>query len=271
MYLQVRLHPDDWKLQSILWREDPNQEIDHYVLTTITFGCGPSAFLANRTLRRLAEDDGDKFPLAPPIIHNEMYMDDVLSGAFDLKTAIKKRDQLNSLLASGGFCLAKWMTNDSTLLSSFEPASLAKEATLKVGLGFSVLGLVWEPQSDVFRFNVCVGTVDWPDNETQSVIEYCRDVRSLRLDLSCLNTTKNIHAVTVAVDQRVGTRLAYSRDRTMASFRGRLARIIVSYYSTLEWRYERRILGVTRLLRCLQVCLRCSALCTIDLSRTSAS
>ncbi|CAB0044881.1 unnamed protein product [Trichogramma brassicae] len=72
MYLQVRLHPDDWKLQSILWREDPNQEIDHYVLTTVTFVCGPSAFLANRTLRRLAEDDGDKFPLAPPIIHNEM-------------------------------------------------------------------------------------------------------------------------------------------------------------------------------------------------------
>uniref|UniRef100_A0ABD2WYW1 Integrase catalytic domain-containing protein n=1 Tax=Trichogramma kaykai TaxID=54128 RepID=A0ABD2WYW1_9HYME len=162
MYLQVRLHPDDWKLQSILWREDPKQEMDHYLLTTVTFGCGPSAFLANRTLRRLAEDDGDKFPLAPPIIHNEMYMDDVLSGAFDLKTAVNKRDQLNSLLASGGFCLAKWMTNDSALLSSFEPASLAKEATLKVGLGFSVLGLVWEPQSDVFRFNVVLEPLTGP-------------------------------------------------------------------------------------------------------------
>ncbi|CAB0030689.1 unnamed protein product [Trichogramma brassicae] len=160
MYLQVRLHPDDWKLQSILWREDPNQEIDHYVLTTVTFGCGPSAFLDNCTLQRLAEDDGDQFLLAPPIIHYEMYMDDVLSRA--LKTALNKRDQLNSLLASGGFCLAKWMTNNSDLLSSFEPSSLAKEATLKVGLGFSVLGLVWEPQADVFRFNVVLEPLTGP-------------------------------------------------------------------------------------------------------------
>ncbi|CAB0031154.1 unnamed protein product [Trichogramma brassicae] len=162
MYLQVRLHPEDWKLQSILWREDPRKDIENYVLNTVTFGCGPSAFLASRTLRKLAEDDGAKFPLATSVIHNEMYMDDVLSGAFDVGTAVQKRNQLNLLLLSGGFSLAKWMTNDSNLLSSFESSDLAKEATLKVSLGFSVLGLVWEPRTDVFRFNVTLEPLSAP-------------------------------------------------------------------------------------------------------------
>ncbi|CAB0041981.1 unnamed protein product [Trichogramma brassicae] len=133
MYLQVRLHPEDWKLQSILWREDPRESIEHYVLTTVIFGCGPSAYLASRTLRKLAEDDGNKFPLDPPIVHHEMYMDDVLSGAFDLNTASEKRRHLCSLFSAGGFSLAKWMTNDPELLSSFDPSDRATEATLKVG------------------------------------------------------------------------------------------------------------------------------------------
>ncbi|CAB0028409.1 unnamed protein product [Trichogramma brassicae] len=112
MYLQVRLHPEDWKLQTILWRDDPRKEIEHYVLTTVTFGSGPSAFLANRTLRQLADDEEDEFPLAAPIVRNEMYMDDVLSGAFDVESATRKRNQLSALLSAGGFTLAKWMTNN---------------------------------------------------------------------------------------------------------------------------------------------------------------
>ncbi|CAB0039804.1 unnamed protein product [Trichogramma brassicae] len=162
MYLQVRIHPDDWKYQSILWRDDPKKEIDNYVLTTVTFGSGPSAFLANRTLRQLASDEGEKYPLAVPIVHKEMYMDDVLSGAYDVELARQKRDQLSGLFAAGGFSLAKWMTNDSNLLNTFSPESLAKEATLKVGLGFSVLGLVWEPRKDVFRFNVALEPLSNP-------------------------------------------------------------------------------------------------------------
>ncbi|KAL7289498.1 hypothetical protein TKK_0016684 [Trichogramma kaykai] len=156
MYLQVRLHPEDWRPQTLLWRDDPLKEMENYVLTTVTFGSGPSAFLANRTLRQLAEDEGEKYPLATPIVRQEMYMDDVLSGAFDIKVAMQKRDQLNALFSARGFTLAKWMTNDDQMLHSFGPDSLAKESTLKVGLGFSVLGLVWEPRTDVFRFNVSI-------------------------------------------------------------------------------------------------------------------
>uniref|UniRef100_A0ABD2X276 Peptidase aspartic putative domain-containing protein n=1 Tax=Trichogramma kaykai TaxID=54128 RepID=A0ABD2X276_9HYME len=162
MYLQARLHPEDWKFQSILWREDPKEEMEDYVLTTVTFGSGPSAYLANRTLRQLAEDEGNKYPLAAPIVRSEMYMDDVLSGAFDVKLALHKQRQLSALLSSGGFTLAKWMTNDEEMLHSFDADSLAKEATLKVGLGFSVLGLVWEPKTDVFRFNVSLTAATSP-------------------------------------------------------------------------------------------------------------
>uniref|UniRef100_A0ABD2WAC2 Integrase catalytic domain-containing protein n=1 Tax=Trichogramma kaykai TaxID=54128 RepID=A0ABD2WAC2_9HYME len=69
---------------------------------------------------------------------------------------------MSALLSSGGFTLAKWMTNDEEMLHSFDADSLAKEATLKVGLGFSVLGLVWEPKTDVFRFNVSLTAATSP-------------------------------------------------------------------------------------------------------------
>uniref|UniRef100_A0ABD2W5D2 Integrase catalytic domain-containing protein n=1 Tax=Trichogramma kaykai TaxID=54128 RepID=A0ABD2W5D2_9HYME len=98
-----------------------------------------------------------------------MYMDDVLSGAWDVGLVKQKRDQLSVLFASGGFSLAKWMNNDSDLLSTFSSESLAKEATLKVGLGFSVLGLVWEPRKDVFHFNVSFQPLASPVTKRKSL------------------------------------------------------------------------------------------------------
>ena len=51
MYLRIALHPDDWKLQTILWQEITHNNIETYVLPTVAFGCSSSSFLASRTLR----------------------------------------------------------------------------------------------------------------------------------------------------------------------------------------------------------------------------
>ena len=84
MYLHIALHPDDWKLQAILWREDTIDNIDTYVLPSVTFGCSSSSFLASRTLRQLAEDKGYHYPNAVNVLREEIYMDDVLSDDHDL-------------------------------------------------------------------------------------------------------------------------------------------------------------------------------------------
>nr|CAI5864956.1 unnamed protein product [Callosobruchus analis] len=38
------------------WREDPNQELGHYVLNTVTYGTAPASFLATRALHQAAYD-----------------------------------------------------------------------------------------------------------------------------------------------------------------------------------------------------------------------
>ena len=66
------------------------------------------------------------------------------------------------LLAAGHFKLAKWMANSKELFDDINPELIATQAALKVGAGFSVLGLVWEPSLDSFRFNVNLPEIKYP-------------------------------------------------------------------------------------------------------------
>ncbi|GFT64431.1 hypothetical protein TNCV_4831571 [Trichonephila clavipes] len=55
----------------------------------VTYGTTCAPFLATRTLLQLSDDEKQNFPLASPIVKNDFYVDDVLSGALDLETAIE--------------------------------------------------------------------------------------------------------------------------------------------------------------------------------------
>ncbi|XP_018300772.1 uncharacterized protein [Mycetomoellerius zeteki] len=80
MYRQVRIHPDDWKHQRILWKDDANL-IKTYELTTVTYGLACAPFLALRTVNQLIHDEGTTFPLAIPILTHGRYVDDLFGGA----------------------------------------------------------------------------------------------------------------------------------------------------------------------------------------------
>ncbi|XP_029054599.2 uncharacterized protein LOC114881882 [Osmia bicornis bicornis] len=67
MYRQVRVHEDDWNLQRILWIVEESNEVP-YTLTTVTYGTKAAPFLAVRALLQLAEDEGQRYPLAVPSI-----------------------------------------------------------------------------------------------------------------------------------------------------------------------------------------------------------
>ena len=56
MYHQIWVHEDDRKYQAILWRYSPQQEISIFLLKTVTYGLGPSAFLTIRSLLQLVND-----------------------------------------------------------------------------------------------------------------------------------------------------------------------------------------------------------------------
>ena len=115
MYRQIWVHPDDQKFQSILWRDDLSREIQTFQLTTVTYGLACSSYLAARTLKQLAKDYQSEYRLGS-VVKQELYMDDVRSGAHSLNEAIIKQKEIIDILKEGGLNIRKWSSNHVTLL-----------------------------------------------------------------------------------------------------------------------------------------------------------
>lgn len=159
MYRQIRVRPEDTDYQRILWRSSPNGTISEYRLLTVTYGTAAAPNLALRVLKQLVTDEGSQFPLAVPVLMCHVYIDDCLFGADNLSLARETRDQLRSLLARGGFHLRKWASNSATLLEGIDAPDLgvAPVKGLQQDDSLKVLGIVWHPARDEFRFQVKTG------------------------------------------------------------------------------------------------------------------
>ncbi|XP_055528072.1 uncharacterized protein LOC129720607 [Wyeomyia smithii] len=160
MFRQINMDQADAPLQSILWRFNRDDEIATYELSTVTYGTKPAPFLATRTLKQLAMDESERFPLAAQATEEDTYMDDVISGADDIDTAVELRRQLVSLFESGGFRLRKWISNHERVLEGIPNENLALPNTNEVNLDHEssvmTLGLTWLPKTDCFRFQFAI-------------------------------------------------------------------------------------------------------------------
>ncbi|XP_036145841.1 uncharacterized protein LOC118646627 [Monomorium pharaonis] len=155
MYRQILVDRRDIDYQRIVWRGANDQPSD-YQLLTVTYGMTCAPFLALRVLRSLIDDDGHRFPLAIPILRNQIYVDDVLFGGDDQSGVRESRDQLVDLLRCGGFELRKWASNSPALLSDVDPSDhgLACDRHIATDEKVKVLGIVWNPARDVFQVRV---------------------------------------------------------------------------------------------------------------------
>lgn len=159
MYRQIRVHQDDWRLQRILWREDGREEAREFALTTVTYGLSCAPYLAMRTLKQLAEDEEARFPKGADALRQDAYVDDVLSGADQIREALELRDQLSQLSAAGGFPLRKWAANDDALLEGVPAEHRADRAPITWDKleSHTALGLQWQAPLDSFSFRISPG------------------------------------------------------------------------------------------------------------------
>ncbi|XP_053686921.1 uncharacterized protein LOC128736463 [Sabethes cyaneus] len=156
MYRQILLHPNDRPYQRILWRYKPEDPVSTYELQTVTYGFTSSPFLATRTLIQVATDNKEKYPGAAATIRSDFYVDDLLSGADTVESAIQLRRDLSAMLAEAGFPLKKWASNTPEVLVGVPPEDLAVAPVVDLHdePSVSTLGLTWEPRNDTFRFKV---------------------------------------------------------------------------------------------------------------------
>lgn len=153
MFRQVKIHEHQKDLLRILWRQSPEEDIECFSLSTVTYGTKPAPYLATRCLLQLAHEGKNKYPLASPVIQNSTYMDDILSGADDITVAKVMQHQLIELMKEGCFHLYKWSSNSEELLKDVPTEN--KECVFSENDDLvKTLGLSWRPREDTFFYQM---------------------------------------------------------------------------------------------------------------------
>ena len=165
MYHQVYVTPCDRDVLRFLWWEggDTSKPVQEFRMKVHVFGATSSPCCARNALMRSADDNiddnrDDIGKTAIEVIHSNFYVDDCLSSTGDPNFAIQLVARLRSILSKGGFRLTKWISNDRNVISSIPETERAK--SLPVSLeklpSERTLGVSWNAESDVFKFEVDV-------------------------------------------------------------------------------------------------------------------
>ena len=141
MYNRVHMEKCHWRYQLYLW--DDNLEVGKEprtkVIKTCIYGVRPSGNQAERALRLTAELCKDEYPMAFETIHNDLYIDDCISGEATLEDRDRSTEELTHCLKKGGFTL-KGLT-----FSGQAPDNKLSKDGKSIGVG----GLKWFPEKDV--------------------------------------------------------------------------------------------------------------------------
>lgn len=154
MYRQIRIQSQDLDFQRIVWRNSPTEKIQDYQLQTVTYGTACAQYLAIRSMHELAYDGMLTHPLASKRMLTDFYVDDLLSGAYDLIEASAVQSQLRDLSNKGGFNLRKWASNTDALLQSIPlcDREIKTSHLIEFDENIKSLGIHWNPRSDQFTF-----------------------------------------------------------------------------------------------------------------------
>lgn len=155
MFRQTIIHPDDRQYQLIVWREDPRDPMEVFELKTNTYGLKSSPFVAIRSLLELASRERLNYPRASEVLEEDIYVDDICTGASSESEAMVLRDELVRLLQAGGYELRKWISNSPKLLADL-PGDHKQDPLLFENPDnpdvTSVLGVSYGAVQDVFTY-----------------------------------------------------------------------------------------------------------------------
>ncbi|NEV48947.1 hypothetical protein EUZ93_00110, partial [Wolbachia pipientis] len=172
MYRQILVDKEQRSLQSILWREDPKDELHEFELNTVTYGTKPASFLAVRCLHQLAEVEKVNYPRAAEVLCNNFYMDDLLTGSSTSAEILLLKEELIELLGKGGFKLHKWRSNVETVKENKqfknENLDITKEKESRL------LGVLWNPHKDIFQYEVDIRETDQRVTKRKVLSQTCK-------------------------------------------------------------------------------------------------
>ncbi|GFW93044.1 integrase catalytic domain-containing protein [Trichonephila clavipes] len=145
MFRMINIHPEQTCLQRILWKKGIGEPIKTYELTTVTYGTVSAPYLATRTLKQLAMDEANNFPLAAPVLLSDCYMDDILSGSESIEEVIGLQHQLIEMFKTAGMHLHKWCGNLPEITSNLQEIEQQRPTSFTTRMVLSTIARIFDP------------------------------------------------------------------------------------------------------------------------------
>ena len=146
MYNTIQLKESDWCYQRYLWQDglELGKQPEEKIVKTLIYGVKSSGNQAEYGLRKIAELLEDNHPEVKKIVHQDVYVDDVITGEKDIKTAHARADELELVLNHGSFKL-----KGIAFSGEDPPETLSDDGeTIHVG------GMKWFAKSDELSLNI---------------------------------------------------------------------------------------------------------------------
>lgn len=153
MFRQIKVLPEFWNLQRIIWREGRNDPLKEYWLTVVTYGLASSPHNAVRALVQCGKDVEQEYPTVAKAIMKDFYMDDFLSGANSEGEARYLANKIDEILLASGFELRKWQSNHAGLRTTLQTAH-NEQVAIGDDDNTTILGLRWNPKEDTFSYKI---------------------------------------------------------------------------------------------------------------------
>ena len=163
MFHQVLVEPTDCNSLRFLWWPNNDLSADpvDYQMLVHVFGAKSSPSVAGYALKKVAinnETNADERTLQT--VRNNFYVDDSLCSVPNRDDAIGLINQLRVLLQKGGFHLSKFHSNCRSVLFSLPGSDRVVENVCNINVdklpGHKTLGLIWNPQEDVFKVRIAI-------------------------------------------------------------------------------------------------------------------
>ena len=147
MYHSIKTVKVERHLCRLLWRNlEKTENVKTYGIETVTFGDRPAAAIATVAIQNTANVFGHLNQKAAEKIMKDSCVDDIVTEEEDVESMISLTNGIEQILARGGFKVKGFVTSGEM---SYETLTLLGSGDLG-----RVLGIGWEPRSDVFKIKV---------------------------------------------------------------------------------------------------------------------
>ncbi|XP_055645639.1 uncharacterized protein LOC129782532 [Toxorhynchites rutilus septentrionalis] len=157
MFHQVLIRSEDRQALRFLWRNQPSEAVQVFVMNVAIFGstCSPCSAQFVKNLN--ASEHSTEFPRAATAVIENHYVDDYLDSVDTAEEAVQLADEVKTIHERGGFELRHWLSNAPEVLERIGEESSESSKNFVMGKCTNserILGMILIPQEDIFSFAV---------------------------------------------------------------------------------------------------------------------